>query len=81
MKRLKYHPRVGENHGKNRIKEKWLKEQFGKEYELVWNGHSHFALNKDTGEYFYIFKTLGYLCPIDEFWQYKRLGCKLPIKE
>lgn len=26
MKRLKYHPRVGENHDKNRIKEEWLKE-------------------------------------------------------
>lgn len=81
MKRLKYHPRVGENHGKNRIKENWVKEQFGKEYELVWNGHSHFALNKDTGEYFYIFKTLGYLCSISEFWQYKRLGRKSPVKE
>lgn len=30
MKRLKYHPRIGENHGKNRIKEEWLKEQFDK---------------------------------------------------
>lgn len=81
MKRLKYHPRVGENHGENKIKEEWLKEQFGKQYELVWNGHSHFALNKDTGEYFYIFKTLGYLYPISEFWQYKRLGRKYLIKE
>lgn len=26
MKRLKYHPRVGENHGKNKIKEEWLKK-------------------------------------------------------
>ena len=49
MKRLKYHPRVGENCGKNRIKEEWLKERFGKQYKLVWNGHSHFALDENTG--------------------------------
>ena len=49
MKRLKYHPRVGENHGKNRIKEEWLKEHFGEQYKLVWNGHSHFALDENNG--------------------------------
>ncbi len=74
MARHKYYPRVNEYRGKNRIKEDWVKEQFGKEYELVWNGHSRFALDENTGEFFYIFKTLKYLCPINEFWQYRRLG-------
>lgn len=81
MKRLKYHPRVGESHGENKIKEEWLKEQFGKQCKLVWNGHSHFAFDENTGEYFYIFKTLKYLYPVNEFWQYKRLGRKYPIKD
>lgn len=35
MKRLKYQPRVGENHGENKIKEEWLKEQFGKQFKLI----------------------------------------------
>lgn len=70
MKRLKYHPRTGENHGENKIKEEWLKEQFGKQYKLAWNGHSHFALDENTGEYFYIFKALKQLYPVNEFWRY-----------
>lgn len=79
MERFKYHPREGENRGKNRIKEEWLKEQFGKQYKLIWNGHSHFALDKNTGEMFYIFKTSKYLYPVKEFWQYKMYDRKYPI--
>jgi hypothetical protein len=80
MKRFKYQPRVGENHGENKIKEEWLKEQFGKQFKLIWNGHSHFALDENTGEMFYIFKTLMYLCPVNEFWQYNMFR-KYPIKD
>lgn len=81
MTRLKYHPRTNEYRGKNRIKEEWLKERFGKQYKLFWNGHSHFALDENTGELFYIFKTLKYLYPVNEFWQYRRLGRKYPIRD
>lgn len=81
MKRRKYQPRVGENHGENKIKEEWLKEQFGKQFKLIWNGHSHFALDENTGEMFYIFKTLMYLYPVNEFWQYHKLFRKYPIKD
>lgn len=80
MSRHKYQPRVNEYRGQNRIKEDWLKEQFGKEMKLIWNGHSHFALDTNTGEYFYIFKTLRYLYPVNEYWQYKELGRKYPLK-
>lgn len=81
MKRFKYQPRVGENHGENKIKEEQLKEQFGKQFKLIWNGHSHFALDENTGEMFYIFKTLMYLYPVNEFWQYNKLSRKYPIKD
>lgn len=80
MKRLKYQPRVGENHGENKIKEERLKEQFGKQFKLIWNGHSHFALDENTGEMFYIFKTLKHLYPVNEFWQYNMFR-KYPIKD
>ena len=81
MKRLKYQPRVGENRGENKIKEEWLKEQFGQQFKLIWNGHSHFALDENTGEMYYIFKTLMYLYPVHEFWQYSKLFRKYPIKD
>ncbi len=81
MKRLKYQPRVGENRGENKIKEEWLKEQFGEQFKLIWNGHSHFALDENTGEMYYIFKTLRYLYPVHEFWQYNKLFRKYPIKD
>ena len=80
MKRLKYHPRVGENHDKNRIKEEWLKEQFGEQYKLIWNGHTHFALDENTGEMFYIFKKLKWLYPVNEFWRYKGGSKNIQLK-
>lgn len=79
--RHKYEPHQGPNRGQNRIKEDWIKETFGEQYRLVWNGHSHFVEDTNTGEWYYIFKTLRCLYPVNEYWQYKALGRKYLIKE
>lgn len=68
--RRKYSPRINGFRGVNRIKEDWLQEVFGGEYQLVWNGHSHFARNVNTGELFYIFKKDQRLIACTQFFEY-----------
>lgn len=68
--RRKYSPRINEFRGENRIKEDWLREVFGGEYQLVWNGHSHFAKNARTGKMFYICKRDKRLIPTEQFFAY-----------
>ena len=70
MTRRKYSPRINGFRGVNRIKEDWLQEVFGGEYQLVWNGHSHFARNVNTGELFYIFKKDQRLIACTQFFEY-----------
>lgn len=61
MKRAKYSPRENEHRGEKSIRQEWLTKVFGEEYLLIWNGYNHFAVNKETGENFYIFKKRGFL--------------------
>ena len=68
--RRKYSPRINEFRGENRIKEEWLQKVFGGEYQLIWNGHSHFAKNARTGKMFYIFKKDKRLIPTEQFFAY-----------
>ena len=70
MTRRKYSPRINGFRGVNRIKEDWLQEVFGGEYQLVWNGHSHFAKNARTGKMFYICKRDKRLIPTEQFFAY-----------
>lgn len=70
ISRRKYSPRINGFRGVNRIKEDWLQEVFGGEYQLVWNGHSHFARNINTGELFYIFKKDQRLIACTQFFEY-----------
>lgn len=70
ISRRKYSPRINGFRGVNRIKEDWLKEVFGGEYQLVWNGHSHFAQSAKTGKMFYICKRDKRLIPTEQFFAY-----------
>lgn len=70
MSRRKYSPRINKSRGENRIKEEWLQKVFGNGYQLVWNGHSHFARNVNTGELFYIFKKDQRLIACAQFFEY-----------
>ena len=74
MSRRKYSPRINEFRGKNRIKEEWLQKVFGGEYQLIWNGHSHFAKNARTGKMFYICKKDKLLIPTEQFFAYHSEG-------
>lgn len=71
MKRPKYTQR---RTGEDRISQEFLELNFGGQnttYKLVWNGHSHFAMDECSGRYFYINKKGKTLLPIEDFWLYR----------
>lgn len=81
-RRSKYQPRIGSNRGANKIKDTWVKATFGGRFQIVWNGHSHYAQDITTKKLYYIFKKNKKLVPISEFWKYshgvkKGDGCEM----
>ena len=69
-KRAKYMPRVNAHRGENRIQQSWLTDVFGDRFELIWNGHNHFAKDRETDELFYIFKKDKFLLSINRYCHY-----------
>lgn len=67
MKRKKYTPR---RTGENRISDKWVKDTFGKQYSVFWDGHSHYALDTLSGDKYYIFKKSKRLVNVFSFNDY-----------
>lgn len=71
---IKYHQRKC---GQAKITDDYVKETFGNDYSVLWDNHSHYAINNKTKQCFYIFKKEKRLVNIHnyckEYLQHKHI--------
>ena len=68
MKRAKYTPR---RTGEDGISQEFITWCCNSSYKLIWNGHSHFALDEQTGDMYYINKKERNFIHVKDFYLYR----------